>query len=215
LEKNTALPEELKKAIRSLIDAGAGDVAQVRKNIEHWFDGTMDRVSGWYKRRIQWITAGVGFALAVLLNADTFAIADSLARDPALRASVTAAAEAYAKGQPPIAPVNENRAKDNAAEVKKGNADGAVQSDSKVVEKVAQQINELHGYGWPLGWNQDDVRTMPRHDNNWRWAGAWLLKFVGWVMTAAAITMGAPFWFDTLSKFMVIRSSTKPPQKST
>jgi hypothetical protein len=36
----------------------------------------------------------------------------------------------------------------------------------------------------------------------------------GWLLTAIAMTLGAPFWFDTLNKFMVVRSTIKPEEKS-
>lgn len=41
-----------------------------------------------------------------------------------------------------------------------------------------------------------------------------LLLLVGYVATAAALTLGAPFWFDVLNKIMVIRSTVKPREKS-
>jgi len=36
----------------------------------------------------------------------------------------------------------------------------------------------------------------------------------GWFLTALAISLGAPFWFDVLDKFMVIRGTVKPQEKS-
>jgi hypothetical protein len=38
-----------------------------------------------------------------------------------------------------------------------------------------------------------------------------LLHLFGWLLTIAAISVGAPFWFDTLSRFVNIRGSGKPP----
>jgi len=40
------------------------------------------------------------------------------------------------------------------------------------------------------------------------------LKVVGIVFTALAVSQGAPFWFDVLNKFMVVRSTIKPREKS-
>ena len=37
---------------------------------------------------------------------------------------------------------------------------------------------------------------------------------VGWLLTAFAATLGAPFWFDILNKVMVIRATVKPREKS-
>lgn len=42
----------------------------------------------------------------------------------------------------------------------------------------------------------------PYQNKNTRW--------FGWILTALAISMGAPFWFDLLSKLVSLRSSNKP-----
>jgi hypothetical protein len=34
--------------------------------------------------------------------------------------------------------------------------------------------------------------------------------FGGWLLTIVALSLGAPFWFDTLSRFSRLRSSGKP-----
>ena len=41
----------------------------------------------------------------------------------------------------------------------------------------------------------------------------WVIpKLLGWLLTAFAITLGAPFWFDMLKRVINIRGSgTKPP----
>ena len=33
-------------------------------------------------------------------------------------------------------------------------------------------------------------------------------------MTGFALSLGAPFWFDMLNKFMVVRATVKPHEKS-
>ena len=42
----------------------------------------------------------------------------------------------------------------------------------------------------------------------------WWLVLCGWLATAFAVMLGAPFWFDVLNKFVVIRSTVKPHEKS-
>ena len=37
----------------NLLEAADGDRDRLRKSLEDWYDDTMDRVSGWYKRYIQ------------------------------------------------------------------------------------------------------------------------------------------------------------------
>ena len=43
----------------------------------------------------------------------------------------------------------------------------------------------------------------PNSENYWR------NKFIGWSISAIAISMGAPFWFDLLGKFINVRSAGK------
>ncbi len=50
-----------------------------------------------------------------------------------------------------------------------------------------------------LGWT-DESRSF-----NW-----WIYSLLGWVLTAFAISMGAPFWFDILNKLVNLRSSMNP-----
>lgn len=53
----------------------------------------------------------------------------------------------------------------------------------------------------------------PRWPSPWNWYG-FFLKFLGIILTGLAVSQGAPFWFDLLNKFMVIRSTVKPREKS-
>ena len=59
-----------------------------------------------------------------------------------------------------------------------------------------------------LGWarsSSSDPRRAPQD------GGEWLLKLMGLAMTAIAASLGAPFWFDVLSKIMTVRSGGDPP----
>ena len=48
------------------------------------------------------------------------------------------------------------------------------------------------------------------------WPGFWwfLSKLFGLSITAFAISLGAPFWFDTLNRFMNIRSAGRSPDEA-
>ena len=41
-----------------------------------------------------------------------------------------------------------------------------------------------------------------------------IILLAGYLATAFAVMLGAPFWFDLLGKLMVVRSTVKPKQKS-
>jgi hypothetical protein len=67
-------------------------------------------------------------------------------------------------------------------------------------------LEEVDKLGIPLGWG-----SFPEYDGIWDWFSIVLLNILGLAMTAVALTLGAPFWFDLLKKVANIRSAGKPP----
>jgi hypothetical protein len=84
-----------------------------------------------------------------------------------------------------------------------------LQSDVDVFTQVT--TSALLPLGWKHPWHfyEDYFRVAPKDA-----IFAALTILAGWGMTALAISFGAPFWFDTLNKFMVVRSTVKPQEKS-
>src|SRR5262249_44126308 len=85
--------ESLRRVLLSAIDLSGGELGNVKANLEAWFNGTMDRVAGWYKRRTQMFLFVIGLVVAVLLNVAAIPIAGRLGSDAALRAAVVSGAE--------------------------------------------------------------------------------------------------------------------------
>jgi hypothetical protein len=94
------------------------------------------------------------------------------------------------------------------------------------VAQLKRSVGDLRGYGFPIGWSWTDKWPTPGPQCGLRglsedqctlatlgWSG-FLPLLLGWAITAFAISLGAPFWFDLLNKFMVIRSTVKPFEKS-
>jgi hypothetical protein len=180
------LPADLKQSLVTLIDEADNDFDKARANVERWYDDAMDRVSGAFKRRTQYILLGLGFTLALVMNADTFGIVRALANNADLRRTVVAAAESYAKEPLPGAAGGEATAQFEAAR-----------------ERIRNIKGEIDQLGLPLGWKGAPSGAL-----------GWPTKLAGILLTALAISQGAPFWFDLLNKFIVIRSTVKPREKS-
>ena len=196
-----AAPGQARTALLALLDAAGDDVAKARENIENWYNSSMDHVSGMYKRRAHWTILLLGIGIAIALNADTVYIVRALSNDSTLRASLVAAAQEYAKQPPPAA-------------------------DSEPDDRLKENLKTIQGLGLPIGWSKaegaDPARKTPglpfRDMGFGDWVTAWARLFywhwLGWLLTAAAISQGAPFWFDLLNKIIVIRSTVKPHEKS-
>jgi hypothetical protein len=92
------------------------------------------------------------------------------------------------------------------------------QAQVAITDPVFQQWNykdvqrQVETMKLPIGWDQP-----PLKDDASSIGTVWyhyLMPIFGWLLTAFAITLGAPFWFDVLNKIMVIRSTVKPHEKS-
>jgi hypothetical protein len=200
---NPVLTDSARKALLALIDAAGQDVNKARENIEGWFNAAMDRVSGWYKRRTQVVILILGLLFAVTLNIDAIDIAKRLSTDKSLREAVVGAAQEYVKANP-------NTPSSTAP------ASSSSNSASSDLDKRLQAIKDL---GLPIGWDKGGSdKGNPSASRFRAFACAStsdrVLKILGWLITALAASLGAPFWFDTLSKFIVVRSTAKPQEKT-
>jgi hypothetical protein len=91
---------------------------------------------------------------------------------------------------------------------------GAVTND-----EIKGFTSEIQGLGLPIGWTGEGRewtnRLLPSEgDSIIACVLAWLMLATGYMITAFAVMLGAPFWFDTLNRIMVIRATVKPKEKS-
>jgi hypothetical protein len=186
IEKADIDPGTRKMLLFHLNQAG-GELKKGIESIEQWFDHGMDQLKALYKRRAQvWLIA-IATLVAILLNVDIGLVASTLWRDPTLRASVVAQAEAAAKAEAP--------------------AKASTVVDRK---KLAEMKDGLAKLELPIFWPTNlrdpvDERALPRD------ATGWVYRILGYLLAIAAMSLGAPFWFDTLNKLVNLRSSGKVP----
>jgi hypothetical protein len=223
----------LQRLLLGLIGTAEADLVSARRTIETWFDDSMDRVSGWYKRKTQWIIWWVGVCLALLLNADTISLANSLWNDQPLRQAVVAAALAINQAprptqtpdnQPPPRPdeaINTARTQLAGLQLPIGWCETTDQKAGTrqlpVLGSVTSSLPTcVSDPATPANAGQDnsvtprlDGRRIPIHFLDF------MVKVLGLFLTAVALSLGAPFWFDTLSRLANLRSAGDPPRKAT
>ena len=176
------LPEGLKSRLRPTLLRSGRDLNVVRADLEGWFDDTMDRSEGTYKRWAQVRLFVVGLAIAVAANASVFGMANRMWNDPVTRVAVSNAANQAVgdDGEPPSA------------------AD---------LEAIAKRVDALDEVGLPIGWGGADPLG--------RGFGSIVGTVLGWVALALLVTLGAPFWFDYLTRRVSLRTTgRKPPRAS-
>jgi hypothetical protein len=67
-------------------------------------------------------------------------------------------------------------------------------------ETAQQAIAQLQAIGVPFGWDKESLSYFLTGAN-------WLYVLAGWLLTAVATLFGAPFWFDSLQKFVQLRGA--------
>lgn len=170
-------------------DAEEG-VNQFKQEVETWFDRSMERASGVYKRNSKGVAIIIGFLIAVVANADTLHIVSRLSKDTALRTAITQ---------------NSNQAAENCP----------TSSDNLncILDKVDRTLTDV---SLPVGWT--DYNTSQQLGANLNapgkpQAGIWpILRIIsGWILSSIAIAMGAPFWFDLLGRIVNVRNTGRKP----
>lgn len=171
----------LQRVVSMAINTAGNDLEKTVRNVEAWYDSAMDRVSGMYKRASQLVIFLLGLGLAIGFNINTLALADFLYGSPSVRQALVAQAESTAK-----------------------------RSDS-TQDDLVQIQKQLARTSLPIGWAQPDDRLVPSDAGFAPYAWhTFVAPALGWLLTAFAVTLGAPFWFDVLNKIMTLRSSIKP-----
>jgi hypothetical protein len=194
------------EAMLTLATDAAGDLKRFQDNLEGWYNAAMDRASGWYKRYTQTLLLILGLLMAMVFNVDSIRVSKVLWFDRDARQGMVDAASQYMKDhpQPPV-------------KVEPGTETSFNTNDLKArLQETTQQFDAVtSGALLPVGWkgSYKDNLSYLLHNKK---AGSWRLLqlFPGWLITALAISLGAPFWFDLLNKFMVVRSTVKPQEKS-
>ena len=178
----TNLPSEVQETLTGMLKRADQDLDAFRAGVEEWFDDTMARVSGWYKRKTQIILVVIAAVVTLGLNANTLTIGERLWNDDALRASVVAQAVKETEGS--------ERAK--------------VQDAKARLEAAAKDVDGLQTLSVPIGWTdkKDDHRYIDSAPE----------ALLGWLLTIIGLSLGAPFWFDALSRLSRLRSTGKPEQ---
>jgi hypothetical protein len=222
---------DTKKSLQTLLMNGSDSVERVEGKIEGWFNDSMDRVSGWYKYKVQIATAIIASLVTIFVNADTVQIAQKLMINPALRDKIVEEAKtANNHNADQTAPTltaqqkadlssltgwsNEFRTFHHLEACGDQNLRGPNLSEADCRSQSDEHAKANSKFF--SAWNNDafpglslfSMLALP-----WLWTVV-PVHLVGWTLTVIAASLGAPFWFDTLNRFMNVRAAgTAPDEK--
>ena len=171
-------------------------VARLSAKYKTVFDKVQERSSGVYKRNAKGLSFLLGLLLAILLNADTlnfvnkFTQADNTSREKIFESLSQLEISPKCLADP--------------------NVDGCPDAQNETFKALREQFQTLNkDNALPLGWNTD-TPTAQEVNTAVEGQGGWLIVPFGWLITAIAISMGAPFWFDLIGRIVNVRNANKP-----
>ncbi|HVD99889.1 MAG TPA: hypothetical protein VNB90_16890 [Cytophagaceae bacterium] len=243
-QPHPAIEKETLKYLRSLLDDADNDLGKFKLLAEKWFEDTMHRASGWYKKYVQIILFLIGLVLAITFNVDTVKIISGLSKDDKARDRIVQLASDYSRAH---ASLPNGAKKDSIHMMNPHSYNRRMDSLTKVVDsllaKDIKNANQMIALGWDapdrfncydtlkeknvtlrhncmecLAWVKEKEQTERSHLNRiqkFQYLSCVVirdpLQIFGFVITALAISMGAPFWFDLLKKMMQLRGDGAKP----
>lgn len=177
----------------------------VLSDLGHWFDQSMERVSGWYQRRTRLVLFLLGTGLAAAVNVNLIDLGARVLEDPSLRAALVERADATYTTSAPApeqAPLPAGRPGREADPV------GAVGADFTAARDI---LTNLPGYGGAgLGWScVQGQRTL-----DCIWQSLRFKSFLSWLLIGLGCMMGGQFWFDVLGAVLRFRPVANAARKA-
>ncbi len=184
------LPEgRLKQVLIFLYQEAQGDVERFRAKVEEWYTEVWERASEWYVNNIRSWLILIGFVIAVIFNVDVVNIYSTLSANAAFRDFLADAATQYVQTQPAPRDID-------SALIAPDYWAARARLDSLINNNIAALRSPL-GIGW------ENVK-WPSEEEQMNW---WLLKLIGWLTTALAVSLGAKFWYDLLRQLVNFRGN--------
>ncbi|MEM7551922.1 MAG: hypothetical protein AAF363_19730 [Bacteroidota bacterium] len=178
------LGDDTKTLLKSYAKEADENINEFGIKLENWFNETVERGQGWFNRQMKLITLIVSLVVAISLNVDSIKIYKELSDNPELRAEIAGNALEYVK---------------DSSTRKEFEGDELAQYDSAKKHLITFYANELNDKAsinaLSIGWSD-----LSKDFNGG-------CSIIGWIITALAISLGAPFWFGVLNKVVALRGA--------
>ncbi|CAC9975371.1 hypothetical protein [Flavobacterium panici] len=188
----------LKSHLRALYEKTENYI-ELKEKITKWFDDYMERVSGWYKTKTKRSLLIISFLVCLALNVDSITLIKKLNTDDKYRKDLVLIAE--------------KKVLENKINAQKIDLEDIV----KNIDSIKSIINEIEDDALPIGYHFDAKKSKETKETEktkevketrteiFLW---WLL---GIIISAFALSFGAPFWFEVMVKAINIRRAGIKP----
>lgn len=183
---------ELSNSVRLNMALLAHANSEYLSKFNSWFDQSIDRVSKLFTQRVWIVTALVSLVLAFAVQLDSIALMNRLSVDDDLRSQlVTAALKEPERRDPALLKGGEQAPQTREELVKRIEQAGYADLDRLGLVSVPDSPSD-----WLARW-----QAPPAGESDRRFP-----LFFGILLTAALLSLGAPFWYSSLANLLKLRS---------
>jgi hypothetical protein len=203
ITESSLLSDGFKRVLLQFHSESFSNLETFKVRIGRWFDEAMERNAGTYKKDAQhWILI-FSFIITIAINVDSIKLIRYFYENKEEAKKVADAAEEMITDPRVVKTIE--ALKDTSRTNDKAQID-SIHQDVKAIKEYHAKLQSL---GLPIGWtiapDYGDASCLSIFLY-------WLKTVIGWFITGIAVSLGAPFWFDTLNKLVNLRSAGKRPE---
>lgn len=204
-----ALPDsEFKHILIVRLNEAGKDYFKFKISIEKWYDDYMNRISYWYKRRVNYFMYLFAFMTTVALNVDSIFVMNELWKNPRLRESAVVLSENI---------IQKDYDKITKKKFTSLLTDSSTASDTinVALTTITDSYHNLHLLDFPITWAYAYRLSNGEKDSlekksllfriQWSLEQFSIEKILGFIITTLAVSIGAPIWYDLLKKMVGTR----------
>lgn len=238
--KSYKLPIAIENYMLNLANEAGSDLSKFSDAVSTWFDNTMHSAGEWYKRNMQIVLFIIGLFIAWGFNVNTISTAEKLAVDKDARGQLVQLASSYIESKDNQGTFDSIRqmgsSEDSLYNLK---MDSLLVIKDALLRDISSAQSIIGGGTWlpdSIFYNSNGKWDTPEYINSsllpvlgkgqtsgyrqfefvdkfWYALKMLWTNLLGYLITAIALSLGAPFWFDILNKLMKLKSAVSPKSK--
>jgi hypothetical protein len=217
------------------INAIDGSIQHFLGQVEFWFNNSMEKLTLVYRQKARVFNGIFALFITIATNADTIRISTYLYNHPTQAATMATMADAATKQNTLILEMVKADTAKFQYNKNPHALDSALAFTVRSIQSMKELANSVD-LNFPLGWNCSKPKdangsccnpkdstakpngktagtpAAPNSGNTTMWASDngkenLVTRILGLILTFMCVTLGAPFWFDTIKNLLGIRKS--------
>ena len=183
--------------LKTFAEEAREDINEFQQKLENWFDEQGDQMRDWFAAEIRTVTLMVSVFVVFALNVDSIRIYKALSKNDKLRMELANSAAEFLENHKDVEFVK----KDSANYTKE---------IAKIYNESLKEPMELMGIGW-----KNAKGTYSSKDGSGISLCAFATSILGMIISILAISLGAPFWYDVLTRVNRLKNAANQTNTTT